>query len=92
MPPYSANNRRFQQAIVIDHLQRSGGNPPAAHGISTVAIPGGSCIIKAEDYPHFTPKERRNMKTVIVYYSLGGNADYAAKRLANILGAELLRL
>jgi flavodoxin len=32
------------------------------------------------------------MKTVIVYYSLGGNADYAAKRLAKILGAELLRL
>ena len=32
------------------------------------------------------------MKTLIVYYSLEGNTDYAAKELAKLLGADLLRL
>lgn len=32
------------------------------------------------------------MKTIIVYYSLEGNTDYAAKELAKLLGADLLRL
>ena len=32
------------------------------------------------------------MKAVIVYYSLEGNTDYAAKLLAEELGADLLRL
>lgn len=32
------------------------------------------------------------MKTIIVYYSLEGNTEYAAKELANLLGADLLRL
>ena len=32
------------------------------------------------------------MKTVIVYYSLEGNTDYAANRIAEILGADLLRI
>ena len=32
------------------------------------------------------------MKTIIVYYSLEGNTDYAAKELANLIAADLLRL
>ena len=32
------------------------------------------------------------MKTIIVYYSLEGNTDYAAKRIASELKADLLRL
>ena len=32
------------------------------------------------------------MKTLIVYYSLEGNTDYVAKRIARRLGADLLRL
>ncbi len=32
------------------------------------------------------------MKTLIVYYSMGGNTEYAAKRIAERLGADLLRL
>lgn len=32
------------------------------------------------------------MKTLIVYYSLEGNTDFAAKRIAEELGAELLCL
>lgn len=32
------------------------------------------------------------MKSIIVYYSLEGNTDYAAKRIAQLMGAELLRL
>ena len=32
------------------------------------------------------------MKTVIVYYSMGGNTAFAAQQLAEKLGAELLRL
>ncbi len=32
------------------------------------------------------------MKTVIVYYSMGGNTAFAAELLAEKLGAELLRL
>ena len=32
------------------------------------------------------------MKTLIVYYSLEGNTDYVAKRIARKLGADLLRL
>ena len=32
------------------------------------------------------------MKTIIVYYSLEGNTDYAAKELANLIVADLLRL
>ena len=32
------------------------------------------------------------MKTAIVYYSLEGNTEYAAKRVAAELGADLLRL
>ena len=32
------------------------------------------------------------MKTIIVYYSLEGNTDYAAKKLGEALEAELLRL
>lgn len=32
------------------------------------------------------------MKSIIVYYSLEGNTDYAAKLLAGELGADLLRL
>ena len=32
------------------------------------------------------------MKTVIIYYSLEGNTDYAARRIASELGADLLRL
>lgn len=37
-------------------------------------------------------KESAAMKTVIVYYSLEGNTDYAAAQIAELLGAELLRL
>lgn len=32
------------------------------------------------------------MRTLIVYYSMGGNTDYAARRIAQETGAELLRL
>lgn len=32
------------------------------------------------------------MKTLIVYYSLEGNTEYAAKAIASELGADLLRL
>ena len=32
------------------------------------------------------------MKTLIVYYSLQGNTDYAAKRIAENIGADTLRL
>lgn len=32
------------------------------------------------------------MKTMIVYYSMGGNTEYAAKRIAEELGADLLRI
>lgn len=32
------------------------------------------------------------MKTILVYYSMGGNTDYAAKKIAERTGAELLRL
>lgn len=32
------------------------------------------------------------MKTLIVYYSLEGNTEYAAQAIASVLGADLLRL
>lgn len=32
------------------------------------------------------------MKTIIVYYSLEGNTDHAAKKIADITGADLLRI
>lgn len=32
------------------------------------------------------------MKTIIVYYSLEGNTDDSAKKIAEIIGADLLRL
>ncbi len=32
------------------------------------------------------------MKTLIVYYSLEGNTDWAARRIADILGADTLRV
>ena len=32
------------------------------------------------------------MKTLIVYYSMGGNTEYAAKRIARQTDADLLRL
>ena len=32
------------------------------------------------------------MKTLIVYYSMSGNTDYVAKKIASIMGADLLRL
>ena len=32
------------------------------------------------------------MKTLIVYYSLGGNTDWAANRVGAALGADLLRI
>lgn len=32
------------------------------------------------------------MKTLIVYYSLEGNTEYAAKRIAKAIGADMLRL
>ena len=33
-----------------------------------------------------------DMKTIIVYYSLEGNTDFAASKIAEIMGADLLRL
>ena len=32
------------------------------------------------------------MKTIIVYYSMEENTDYAAKKIAEIIGADLLRI
>ena len=32
------------------------------------------------------------MKTIIVYYSMGGNTEYAAQKVAEELGADLLRI
>ena len=32
------------------------------------------------------------MKTVVVYYSMGGNTDFAAREVARRLGASILRL
>lgn len=32
------------------------------------------------------------MKTIVVYYSLEGNTEYAAKRIADSLGADILRV
>ena len=32
------------------------------------------------------------MKTLIVYYSLEGNTQYAAERIAGRIGADVLRL
>ena len=32
------------------------------------------------------------MKTIVVYYSMGGNTQQAAEKIAERLGAELLRL
>ena len=32
------------------------------------------------------------MKPIIVYYSLGGNTEYAAGKIAALLGADLLRI
>ena len=32
------------------------------------------------------------MKTIIVYYSLEGNTDYAAGKIAGVIGADLLRI
>ena len=32
------------------------------------------------------------MKTIIVYYSLEGNTDYAAGKIANAIGADTLRI
>ena len=32
------------------------------------------------------------MRTLIVYYSMEGNTDYTAKRIAENIGADLLRL
>ena len=32
------------------------------------------------------------MKTLIVYYSLGGNTEYAAKAVAEAIGADILRI
>ncbi len=32
------------------------------------------------------------MKTIIVYYSLEGNTDYAANKIASELGADILRI
>ena len=32
------------------------------------------------------------MKTIIVYYSMGGNTEYAAKQIAEELGSDLLRI
>jgi flavodoxin len=44
-------------------------------------------------YSHFLNKNgEKEMKTIIVYYSLEGNTDYAAKHIASELGADLLRL
>lgn len=33
-----------------------------------------------------------DMKTILIYFSLGGNTDYTAKRITAQTGAELLRL
>lgn len=32
------------------------------------------------------------MKTIIVYYSLEGNTEYAAEKIAGMIGADLLRI
>ena len=32
------------------------------------------------------------MKTIIVYYSMGGNTEYAAQKIAGILDADMLRV
>ena len=32
------------------------------------------------------------MKTLIVYYSMDGNTDYAAKMITDAIGADTLRL
>ncbi len=32
------------------------------------------------------------MKTIVVYYSMGGNTEYAAGRIADALGADTLRI
>jgi flavodoxin len=32
------------------------------------------------------------MKTAVVYYSMSGNTEFAAERIAGILGADLIRL
>ena len=32
------------------------------------------------------------MKTVVVYYSMGGNTEYAAGRIAEAMGADMLRI
>ena len=32
------------------------------------------------------------MKTAIVYYSMGGNTEFAARQLANMTGADLIRI
>ena len=32
------------------------------------------------------------MKTIIVYYSLEGNTEYAANQIAEVIGADLLRI
>ena len=47
---------------------------------------------RIEDCDNLDRMERMRMKTVIVYYSLEGNTDYAAKRIAAGIGADLLRL
>ena len=39
-----------------------------------------------------TRKRGSTMKTLIVYYSLEGNTDYAAGKIREITGGELLRL
>jgi len=35
---------------------------------------------------------KMNMKTIIVYYSLEGNTEYAAGKIASELGADILRI
>ena len=37
-------------------------------------------------------KEAQGMKTAVVYYSLTGNTQFAARRIAEKLGAELIRI
>lgn len=32
------------------------------------------------------------MKTAIVYYSMGGNTEFAAKKIADKIGADLIRI
>ena len=32
------------------------------------------------------------MKTAIVYYSMSGNCEFAAKKIADITGADLIRI